>query len=386
MSDQPRPLPEPPSIDAIPQNELRLFLCGDVMTGRGLDQVLPYPSKPRLYESYVKDARDYVALAEQRYGAIARPVSFDYIWGDALNVLEQFAPHLRIINLETSITSSERYWPDKGINYRMHPGNTPCLQALKTDGCALANNHLLDWGYEGLRETLASLDKAGIGYCGAGQNQQQAAQPLILPLNGGRRLILFSMGTSSSGIPPEWAASSERAGVNLVSEYQTDWIEALAAQVKSLRQPGDLLVCSVHWGGNWGYRVPRYRREMAHRLINQAGVDLIHGHSSHHAIGIECYRGRPILYGCGDFINDYEGIRGMEHYRGDLSLLYLLRFDLQQHRLLQLSLCPMQIRQMRLQAASAADVRWLRQTLHRESARLGTGIEQPAARWLQLRC
>ncbi len=63
---------------------LRLFLCGDVMPGRGIDQILPTPSSPELYEPYVRDARDYVALAETRSGAIARPVHHAYIWGDAL--------------------------------------------------------------------------------------------------------------------------------------------------------------------------------------------------------------------------------------------------------------------------------------------------------------
>jgi poly-gamma-glutamate synthesis protein (capsule biosynthesis protein) len=56
-----------------------LFLCGDVMTGRGIDQVLPYPVRPVVYESYVQDAREYVHLAEAANGPIARPVSFDYI-------------------------------------------------------------------------------------------------------------------------------------------------------------------------------------------------------------------------------------------------------------------------------------------------------------------
>jgi poly-gamma-glutamate capsule biosynthesis protein CapA/YwtB (metallophosphatase superfamily) len=62
-------------------------------------------------------------------------------------------------------------------------------------------------------------------------------------------------------------------------------------------------------------------------LINEAGVDIVHGHSSHHPKGIEVYKNRPILYGCGDFLNDYEGISGYQEYRDDLTLMYFPRMD-----------------------------------------------------------
>src|SRR5512143_3888726 len=139
-----------------------LFLTGDVMTGRGIDQVLPTPSDPQLYESYVTDAREYVKLAERAHGEIRKPVSFDYIWGDALAELDRAAPDARIVNLETSVTTSPGPWPAKGINYRMHPANVGCLTAPRLDCCTLANNHVLDWGYAGLDETLRTLRAAGI--------------------------------------------------------------------------------------------------------------------------------------------------------------------------------------------------------------------------------
>jgi hypothetical protein len=116
-----------------------LFLCGDVMTGRGIDQILPYPSDPQLYERYVSDARDYVALAERQNGPVARPVDFAYIWGDALEELQRRAPDVRIINLETAVTASDSYLL-KGINYRMHPANVPCLSECSMPysvGCRL---------------------------------------------------------------------------------------------------------------------------------------------------------------------------------------------------------------------------------------------------------
>src|SRR5688500_8641778 len=129
-----------------------LFLCGDVMTGRGIDQVLPHLGNPTLFEEYMKSAMGYVELAEEANGPIPKPVAFAYIWGDALAELERAKPDVRIINLETAVTRSDDA-QDKAVNYRMHPDNIPCLTAAHIDCCALANNHVLDWGYTGLAET-----------------------------------------------------------------------------------------------------------------------------------------------------------------------------------------------------------------------------------------
>ena len=131
-----------------------LFLCGDVMTGRGVDQILAYSCPPGIQEPYVKDARDYIALAEEANGPISRPVPPTYIWGDARAELERVAPDARIINLETSVTTSNEFWPGKGIHYRMHPRNIDCLTAARPDVCVLANNHVLDYSRSGLEETI----------------------------------------------------------------------------------------------------------------------------------------------------------------------------------------------------------------------------------------
>lgn len=115
-------------------NPITLFLCGDVMTGRGVDQVLPHPSDPRLFEPYMKSALDYVALAEQAHGRFRKPVEFAYIWGDALSEFERVAPDVRIINLETAVTRSGDHWRGKGIHYRMHPDNLSCPYRCITFG------------------------------------------------------------------------------------------------------------------------------------------------------------------------------------------------------------------------------------------------------------
>lgn len=353
---------------------LVLFFCGDVMTGRGIDQILPHAGEPVLYESCVRDAREYITVAERRHGPIPRPVDFNYIWGDALVELEQAKAEVRIINLETSITSSEEHWPDKGIHYRMHPRNIGCLTAARISVCALANNHVLDWGYPGLAETLHVLDQAGVAHAGAGGSAAEAAVPVVLDVAGRTRLLLFSLGSSTSGIPWEWQATNNRPGVNLLDDLSEETARRVVEQMRPYQRPGDLLVASIHWGSNWGYDIPPEERAFAHRLIDQ-GVFIVHGHSSHHVKAIEVYQERLVLYGCGDFLTDYEGISGYESFRGDLSLMYLVQVDSQQGRMVGVKLVPLQMRHFRLNRASARDARWLRDLLNWLGKPYGTEVK-----------
>src|SRR2546429_567305 len=248
---------------------LRLFLCGDVMTGRGIDQALPHPVSPALYEPYVRDAQEYVDLAEKANGPIPRPVNFDYIWGDALQELERAEVDLRIVNLETAITSAESPWPGKGIHYRMHLQNIGCLSVAHISACALANNHVLDWGYAGLSETLRSLDAAGIARSGAGKDAQEAMQPAVLKTPANDRVLLFSFGSTTSGIPSEWKATSISPGVNLLEDLSEATAARVCDQMRAHQQPGDLIVASIHWGSNWGYEITSEQIAFAHHLIEQ---------------------------------------------------------------------------------------------------------------------
>jgi poly-gamma-glutamate capsule biosynthesis protein CapA/YwtB (metallophosphatase superfamily) len=357
---------------------ITLFLCGDVMTGRGVDQVLPHPGDPRLYEPYLRDARKYVQLAEAVNGPIGAPVDFAYIWGDALKALERQSPDIRLINLETAITASKIPWPGKGIHYRMHPRNLPAISAADIHCCTLANNHVLDWGYGGLAETLDSLHGAGIATVGAGNNLEEACAPAILDVPHRGRVIVLALGHSSSGIPRSWAAQPRRPGVCLLSDLSERTAGIIAQRVSGLKQAGDLLVASIHWGGNWGYEVPGEQRRFARALIDKAGVDLVHGHSSHHVKGIEVYRGRLILYGCGDFFNDYEGISGYEEFRGDLSLMYFPTVEPVSGCLTALRMIPTQVRRFRVNRATEADALWLRDRLNREGERFETRVDMPS--------
>jgi len=347
-----------------------LFLCGDVMTGRGIDQILPHPGDPSIHEGYMQSAVGYVEIAEQKSGPIPRAVSPSYIWGDALEELNRVKPAARIINLETAVTRSDD-WLSKGINYRMNPRNIACLSAARIDCCTLANNHVLDWGESGLIETLDTLHGAGIKTAGAGTTRLQAEAPATLPIAEEHRVLVFSLAAESSGVPPNWAATDRAPGVAFLADLSQRTVERIAQRVFSIKQPGDFAVASIHWGSNWGYQVLPDELRFAHALIEDAGVDLFHGHSSHHPKGLEVFQGKLILYGCGDFFNDYEGITGHEPFRGDLGCMYFPKLDANTGQLLELEIVPMQTKRFRVQRASANDAGWLCSTLDRESRRFG---------------
>ncbi|MBD3640617.1 MAG: CapA family protein [Marinobacter sp.] len=355
---------------------LKLFLAGDVMTGRGIDQILPVPSNPRLYESCVMDARDYIALAERTSGPIPRDVSGDYIWGDALAELDRLNPDVRIVNLETSVTTASKPWPGKGIHYRMHPDNLDCLLAARLDICGLANNHVLDWGREGLEESLRVLHAVGLHTPGAGRDESEARAPAALRLAGGGRLLVLACGLTSSGIPEDWAAGPGRSGVFLLPGLGDASVNEVARIIGQARQPSDRVLVSVHWGGNWGYYVEDEERLFARRLIEEVGVDVFHGHSSHHPRGIEVWKGRLILYGCGDLINDYEGIRGYEAFHPELSLLYLPTIDADSGLLTSLTMVPMRMERFRLNHATGQEQDWLHGRLNEVCREYGTALEK----------
>jgi poly-gamma-glutamate synthesis protein (capsule biosynthesis protein) len=129
--------------------------------------------------------------------------------------------------------------------------------------------------------------------------------------------------------------------------------------------------------GNWGFDIPNAHRAFAHRLIELGVADVVHGHSSHHALPVEVYRGRAILYGCGDLLNDYEGIGSHGHLRSDLGCLYLLTLE-PAGALQRLEIVPLRLRRFRLEHADAAGRAWLQRVFSGEGKVLGTRVEAGA--------
>jgi poly-gamma-glutamate capsule biosynthesis protein CapA/YwtB (metallophosphatase superfamily) len=170
----------------------------------------------------------------------------------------------------------------------------------------------------------------------------------------------------------------------LLQDLSEETARRIAQGVRAAKRPGDIAVVSIHWGGNWGYTVPQAHSQFAHQLIDAAAIDIVYGHSSHHPMGIEVYRDKPILYGCGDFLNDYEGISGYEEFRAELTLMYFLTMDPRRGKLLGLTMTPMRVQRFRENRASAPEARWLRETLNRESKQFGVGVDMRAHNHLVL--
>ncbi len=343
------------------------------MIGRGIDQILPTPSEPGLFEPAVESAIEYVALAEAVSGPIPRRVGADYLWGDAKQAWSRLKPDARIINLETAVTANRDADPTREIHYRMHPANVSCLTAAQIDCCVLANNHVLDWGRRGLEDTLRSLQSAGLKTAGAGRDEFAASSPAVIGV-GGRRLLVYGLALTSSGVPQAWKATGTLPGVNWLGDLSRRTVDAIGRWVERDRRPGDRVVLSVHWGENWGYEISEPEREFAHQLLDRAGVDLVHGHSSHHPKGIEVHRGKAILYGCGDLLNDYEGIGRYDAFRPNLSLMHFPKIDVGSGELVAMTLVPMRVSRFQLHRASAEEADWRAGMMNRECRKLGVGV------------
>jgi poly-gamma-glutamate capsule biosynthesis protein CapA/YwtB (metallophosphatase superfamily) len=362
---------------------MTLFLAGDVMPGRGIDQALLHSVDPMLFEPAVKDARRYLELAEQRSGPIERPLSYEQVWGVALRELERVSPDARVINLEVALTASRDWNRHKGIHYRSHPANVALLRAARIDACVIANNHVLDWGVAGLLETLRVLDDAGVRAAGAGRDRSAARAPAVLRSSAGR-LLVFSYALPSAGVPRAWAAASSQPGVNLLEDVSDAQAERVVGAVRAWRREGDRAIVSLHWGPNWGYAVPAAHRRFARRLVDEEAADVVFGHSSHHPLGIEVYRGRLILYGAGDLLNDYEGIGGREAFRPELALMYFPALE-PDGLLASLELAPVRVRRLRLERPGREETSWLAERSTRHGAAFGTAVEVTEAGRLRLR-
>jgi len=344
--------------------QTKLLLAGDIMLGRGIDQVMPHPCAPQIFERSVRDARDYVHLAERAHGPIPSAVSPDYVWGDALEEIERLGPDRTVVNLETAITEGGHPFPRKGVHYRMSPAHVACLAAARVDVCTLANNHVLDWGEDGLSDTLSTLRHAGFATAGAGRNHIEAAAPAIVPLPRGRRLLVFSFATFDSGVPPTWEAN-HCPGVNMLGPDDLSLVRAVQ-HILGQRRAGDLVVVSLHWGENWVARIPAVHRRIAHQLIERGAADVVHGHSSHHPLPAEVHCGRLILYGCGDLINDYEGIGHGGALRSDLVCLYAATLA-DNGTLRDLEILPFRLRRFRLERMDHDEREWLADMINRSS-------------------
>ncbi len=233
-------------------------------------------------------------------------------------------------NLECSITERGARWPDKLYAFRSKPG----LAARSLGGipvpdgagrfASLANNHALDFGPEGLEDTVTILDELGWLHAGAGANAIEAHRPAVHTTASGLRVGLLSASDHCScDSPSDWMAGAEQPGLWHVDMSFGRWGHLLEA-VAALDAQVDLVVLSMHWGPNYlDEDPPRWMRRLARALV-EAGADVVVGHSAHHVLPVEVIDGKHVFYGLGDLMHDY-AVR--EQYDSDLGMVARVSVD-----------------------------------------------------------
>jgi poly-gamma-glutamate synthesis protein (capsule biosynthesis protein) len=325
---------------------LHLAVVGDVMLGRGVNDLM-------------RRAPERAAGADDP----ARGITLDYPWGELLPELR--AADLTLGNLECCIGERGSPWDPGGrpFHFRAAPWAAPSLADAGFDFVSLANNHLLDYGVEALEETLSYLSRNGVAHTGAGRDLAEACQPALFETRGWRVAVL-----AAADHPSDFAATSTTPGTRVIQPDARDPGGAeLIRDVERARRSGyHLIVVSLHWGPNMNRAPLPGGAEFARALID-AGAGLVHGHSSHLFQGVELYRGSPILYDTGDFVDDY-AIDPVE--RNDLQFLFRLEFE--PGGAVRIALVPIRIEQCRVQHARPDERAWLFEQMRRLSAELGS--------------
>jgi poly-gamma-glutamate capsule biosynthesis protein CapA/YwtB (metallophosphatase superfamily) len=215
---------------------------------------------------------------------------YDYPYTEVKNLLQR--PDLTVGNLETPVTENGDP-QDKKYVFRSSPQALPSLVEAGFDLVSLANNHVLDYGIQGLLETLDHMNKVNLPIVGAGRNDQEAYQPVYLKRNGQR--IAF-VGLSRVIPEPSWGASHQQPGVAVT--YNP---ERALQSIEKARGEADLVVVLVHWGIELDDTPEAYQVELAHQYID-SGADLVIGSHPHVLQGLESYKGKWIAYSLGNFI------------------------------------------------------------------------------------
>lgn len=200
-------------------------------------------------------------------------------------------------NLETPI--SRRGIPVKNRVYvfQLDPVLARCLTTIKLNAVSLANNHLFDFGKEGMDDTLSFLKKSNISYAGAGKNLSEARRPAVLK-HGNTKLYLLSY----SGRPPDtYYAAEDMPGTAPLN------LRHVIEDVEYNKRRDNVVIVSLHWGIEQTSMPNNEQIQTAHEIID-AGADGVIGHHPHWPQGIEIYRGKPIIYSLGNFVNGHYNV------------------------------------------------------------------------------
>jgi hypothetical protein len=202
---------------------------------------------------------------------------------------------LAVVNLETAIT--ERGTPaPKDFTFRAPP---PALAALKEAGvdvASMANNHGLDFGVVGLRDSLAAAKAARFPVIGVGRDADEAYRAHLVTIKGQRIAVIGATQVLDSNLAAAWTAGDGKPG--MASAYEE---ARLLAAVRAARQAADTVVVDLHWGRELVNCPIDRQRALAPKLV-AAGADVVVGSHAHILLGGGYLRGAYVHYGLGNFV------------------------------------------------------------------------------------
>ncbi len=266
-------------------------------------------------------------------------------WGSAAPVLR--SADVVFANLECAITSSRKQWErtHKIFHFGAPPRAIDVLMAGNIGCVSLANNHILDFEIQGLRDTIRFLDKAGINHAGAGPSLDAARAPAYVDL----KEITVSF-TAITDNEPAFAATDQDPGAFFVNVGDRgiwdDILTAAAARAKAMTP--DVAILSAHLGPNMVDVPSQLFRDFADAAIDH-GFDIFHGHSAHAFQGVRTRNGKLILHDTGDFLDDYAVDPAL---RNDWSFIFLV--DIENSQLKGLRMIPVKLSFAQVDIATGA--------------------------------
>jgi poly-gamma-glutamate synthesis protein (capsule biosynthesis protein) len=311
-------------------------LLGDVMLGRSVAEALRKVPPPELWSEEVR--------------SLCLPLD------------------LVVCNLECCISErGERTGRIRGkpFFFRGPPSAIDALRAIGARAVSLANNHALDYEEAALEDTISLLADAGIASGGAGRGVEEARRPAVVEA-GGQRVGLIC----ASDHPEAYAADAGAHGI-AYADFSRGAPAWLLDELKALRERCDLLIAFPHWGPNMVARTADWQRRAAAEL-QEAGADLVAGHSAHVFHGIEWTERGPLLPDLGDALDDYAVDSIL---RNDLGVLAVWRPG---EGAGELELVSLKLEYCRTELARGAEAEWIATRLERACAELGTGVERLA--------
>lgn len=247
-----------------PQSPVNIVVTGDVMLGRGVGSVIKSNSN---------------------------------IFGDLKPIFKQ--SDLVVVNLESPFTYSSKNFK-KAVPLKANPAYARILKVNNVNAVALANNHIMDYGPQGLTDTLKTLDKYNITHIGAGENLQDALQPAYFTINGKTVAIINFMDLttfqefSKSELPPATDNSPGFAPAN--------W-KLVKNSINTAKNHADIVIVFFHYGNEYSFTPTKYQTELSRECIDE-GADIVVGSHPHVPQSIEYYKGKLIFYSLGNCVFD----------------------------------------------------------------------------------